>query len=81
VQPGKVGEGRYSSGRPTTLSSLRSCWLSAGWVRPSAVAARLMLPDRTAVTNDRSNAISRSLAIRINYASSNKLTTFYDLTE
>ena len=79
--PARVGEtpddDRCSSGRPTVLSSLRNCWLSAGWVCPSAIAARLMLPARTAVTNDRSRAVSRSLAISIHYASPNKLATSY----
>ena len=83
--PARVGEtpdgDRCSSGRPTALSSLRNCWLSAGWVCPSAVAARLMLPARTAVTNDRSNAVSRSLAISIHYASSNELATSYGVAD
>jgi hypothetical protein len=56
---------------------LPNCWLSAGWVWTSAVAARLMLPDRTAVTNERSNAVSRSLVVHILYARFNDLTISY----
>src|SRR5579875_2836084 len=52
---------RSRSGRPTSASSERSWWLTAGWLQPSSSAARVTCSWRATATNARSWASVISL--------------------
>ena len=47
---------RTNSGRPTACSSLRTCWLTVGWLRLRPAPARVKLSDCATARNVRSSS-------------------------